>query len=294
MSDVRLLEHVHPDRDAQAAFDGLVGIDLHKEDLLDELALLLGGQALTAWQARHHPGGLALAVRLRKSGRLVLLEGEVGTGKSALAAAIGTPLAHALDRRVVTLETPSDLRGWGHVGEMSARITAAFEQARRRARDVGAGLLIIDEADDVATSRSQMQAHHEDRAGLNVLIKQIDELSRTSDPMAVILITNRALALDPAVVRRTALRLTFERPDGPARAAVFRQLLVGIDVTKEDVDRLAEASEHETPYTYSDLVDRLARVVLRAARRRDRAVTVDLVAECLGHLQPTPLMGGKP
>jgi AAA+ superfamily predicted ATPase len=221
----------------------------------------------------------------------VLLSGEVGCGKTALAGSVGSPLAKEIDRRVVTLETPSDLRGWGHVGEMSARITDAFDKARRRARDIGAGLLIIDEADDVATARAQMQAHHEDRAGLNVLIKQIDQLARARDPLAVILITNRDAVLDPAVRRRTALHLTFTRPDAEARAAVFERLLDGLRITPGDLERLVAASEpRKAPFSYSDLVDRLARMTLREAQRRDVPVSVELMLECLGGLEPSPLM----
>jgi SpoVK/Ycf46/Vps4 family AAA+-type ATPase len=294
VNDVSLLEAVHPDPDARAIFDALVGIDAHKEVLVDELAALIGTDKLAAWQRRHHPHGLALADRWRKSSPLVLLSGEVGCGKTALATSAATPLADALDRRVVTLETPSDLRGWGHVGEMSARITDAFQQARRRAREIGAGLLVIDEADDVATARAQMQAHHEDRAGLNVLIKQIDQLARAKDPLAVILITNRQAVLDPAVRRRTALHLTFTRPDTKARAAVFKHLLHGVKVSGSDIERLVHASERTIPFSYSDLVDRLARAVLREAQRRDRAVTVELVVECLAHVEPSPLMEAQP
>lgn len=290
MNDVRLLESIHPASEAQQAFDTLVGIDELKDTLLDELAALLGSDRLTAWQRRHHPGGLALANRWQRSSPLVLLSGDVGCGKTALAALIGTPLAKVLDRRLVTLETPSDLRGWGHVGEMSARITDAFVQARKRAREIRAGLLVIDEADDVGTARSQMQAHHEDRAGLNVLIKQIDQLTLAKDPLAVILITNRQQVLDPAVRRRTALHLTFARPDSSGRAAVFRHVLAGLTVTEHQIDHLTRVSERVTPFSFSDLADRLARAVLREAQRRDRAVSVDLVAECLDRLEPSPLM----
>jgi SpoVK/Ycf46/Vps4 family AAA+-type ATPase len=221
---------------------------------------------------------------------VVLLSGDVGCGKSVLAGSIGTPLARALDKRVATLETPSDLRGWGHVGELSARITESFGQARRRAREVGAALLVIDEADDVATSRAQMQAHHEDRAGLNVLIKQIDQLSRSNDPLVVLLITNRHDVLDPAVRRRTASHLHFVRPDATARRAVFAHLLEGVHLASTDLDRLAALAERDVPYSYSDLMVRLARSVLREAQRRDAAVSVEIVLECLGALEPSPLV----
>jgi SpoVK/Ycf46/Vps4 family AAA+-type ATPase len=251
---------------------------------------LVDPRRLEAWARRHHPKGIALTERWAKSSPLVLLSGEVGCGKTALATSVSTPLAAEIDRRVTALETPSDLRGWGHVGEMSARITDAFSKARRRARDVGAGVLIIDEADDVATARAQMHAHHEDRAGLNVLIKQVDQLARSGDPLAVILITNRHAVLDPAIRRRTSLHLTFSRPDAKAREAVFRKLLEGVRMGPGDLDVLVEASARETPFSYSDLVDRLARSVLRQAQRRDVAVSASLMTECLRGLEPSPLM----
>ena len=291
MSELRLLESLHPDKDAQATFEGLVGIDEQKEQLLSELIGLLDPGRLDRWARKHHTKGLALAGRWTKSSPLVLLSGEVGCGKSVLAGSVGTPLAKELDRRVVIMETPSDLRGWGHVGEMSARITEAFDQARRRAKDVGAGLLVIDEADDVATARAQMQAHHEDRAGLNVLIKQIDQLARSRAPLAVLLITNRHAVLDPAVRRRVAMHLSFERPDAASRGAVFTRMLEGVRTTQNDIVKLVAASEpRPVAYSYSDLVDRLGRAVLREAIRRDEAVSVELVLGRLAALEPSPMM----
>ncbi|MGG2362463.1 AAA family ATPase, partial [Salmonella enterica] len=87
------------------------------------------------------------------------------------------------------------------VVEISNRITEAFTQAKSKVKGHDIGILIIDEADDLATDREQNQAHHEDRTGLNVLIKQIDTVGREKSNLAVILITNRLKVLDPAVVR---------------------------------------------------------------------------------------------
>ncbi len=167
MTELELLETRHPDKVAQARFDELVGIDDQKQQLLQELRMLLQPEVIAGWEKRHHPKGLDLARRMSQRSPLVLLEGDVGCGKTALAGSIGSPLASALGERVVALETPSNIRGTGLVGELSARITAAFGQAKSRVRN-GQGLLIIDEGDDLATQRAQMQAHHEDRAGLNV------------------------------------------------------------------------------------------------------------------------------
>src|SRR6185369_266833 len=104
------------------------------------------------------------------------------------------------------------------------------------------------------TARAQMQAHHEDRAGVNVLVKQVDRIGRERIPLAVLMITNRSRALDPAVVRRASLLLRFGRPDAAQRQVVMERLLAGTRVSREDVDALVTASEPRggIPYSFSD------------------------------------------
>ncbi|MGH7090677.1 MAG: AAA family ATPase, partial [Stellaceae bacterium] len=212
MIELRLVETIHPTREGIGDYEALVGIEEQKEALAEELALILDRQRLDSWRKKHHPGGLAFLDNSRSSAPLIVLSGDVGCGKTALASCVATPVARAIDQRIACLETPSDIRGGGYVGELSARLTEAFGQAKVKAGKIGRGILIIDEADDLATRRGQAQAHHEDRAGVNVLIKQIDQLAREATPVAVIMITNRADVLDPAVLRRAVLRLEFQRP----------------------------------------------------------------------------------
>lgn len=289
MSELKLRVTKHPNRDDAARFDRLVGIDHHKRDLLDELALILDPDGFRSWQKKFHPEGLPF-LDASKGAPLVLLSGEVGCGKTALAQSVGSPLAKRLDKPVVTLETPSDIRGGGHVGEVSARITDAFAQARARAKEVGAALLIVDEADDLATSRAQMQAHHEDRAGLNVLIKQIDAVQHEGAPLAVVLITNRANALDPAVIRRARLHLEFTRPDAQARGVLFEALLRGVGHSPADIKTLVKASEREVPFSFSDLTDRVGRNSLRTAWREKRELDVATILATLQATKPSPLI----
>jgi AAA+ superfamily predicted ATPase len=107
----------------------------------------------------------------------------------------------------------------------------------------------------------------------------------------VILVTNRDGVLDPAVRRRTALHLKFARPDATARAAVFARLLEGVPCNPDQIEGLVGASDRpSTAYSYSDLVDRLARGVLREAQRRDAPISPELMLECLARLEPTPLI----
>ena len=125
-----------------------------------------------------------------------------------------------------------------------------------------------------------MQAHHEDRAGVNVLIKQINQLATSAAPIALIMITNRADVLDPAVIRRAALRLTFERPTEKARFAVFQRILQGTHATEAQIHELAKLTEHNIPYTYSDLTDRIARLALRRAWKSNQPFGVASAQDC--------------
>jgi SpoVK/Ycf46/Vps4 family AAA+-type ATPase len=290
MSELRVLETVHPTREAAAEFDALLGIDAHKEALVDELTLILDRSRLEVWRKKHHASGLGILGHARSKAPLILLSGDVGCGKTALASCVGTPVARQLDQRVMCVETPSDIRGGGHVGELSARITEAFAQAKSKATSVGRGILVIDEADDLATGRSQMQAHHEDRAGVNVLIKQIGQVARDAIPLAVIIITNRADVLDPAVLRRAVLSLQFERPNDAARALVFRKMLDGTKATESQIQDLVKLTHKSVPYTFSDLTDRIARLALRRAWKSDRPFGIDTIKAAITEVEPSPLM----
>ena len=137
-----------------------------------------------------------------------------------------------------------------------------------------------------------MQAHHEDRAGLNVLIKEIDRLARERAPIAVLLVTNRLQALDPALVRRAHV-IRFERPDADARRALFERLLQGVEHDEKDITALVHASERNPPFSYSNLVERGAEGALLAALREDRPLSAATLQEILGKIHPTPLIDDK-
>lgn len=291
MAELQLLETKHPDRTAKQQFDALVGIDAHKQRLLAGLVLLMAHKRLETWLQRHHPKGLPLADTVQGTSPLVLLAGEVGCGKTALATTIGTPLATELGEKVLVLETPSNIRGTGMVGELSARVTDAFTQARAKVGK-GAGLLIIDEADDLGLSRSERQAHHEDRAGLNVLIKQLDLLTREKTRMAVLMITNRARAMDPALLRRAALTLEFTRPGPVERHHLFERLLAGSRYEAQDLELLVSRSERPVRFSYSDLTQRVARTAILESLRKDEPFGPGSLLVALESVEPSPMMEG--
>lgn len=290
-SELALLESKHPGRDAERQYEMLVAIDKQKNELLKTLSLLMDTDKLHHWQKNHHKKGLPLMQHIEAGTPLIILSGEVGCGKTALAQVIGTPLAKKLNKPVKVFETPSNIRGSGLVGEISNRITETFESVKAKLRHDEIGILIIDEADDIATSRAQNQAHHEDRAGLNVLIKQIDSIRRSNKKLAVIMITNRVVVLDPAVRRRTSLHLIFERPTGEKLDEVLTWILDGTDYSDTEFKKLKSiASKKKIPYSFSDLIQRAGRQAIFNAIENNAAFNLSLYMEILESTEPTPLI----
>jgi len=289
--EVKIQEHRHPNQVAEAAYHDLIAIDEQKNTLLNTLELFFDKDKVYEWQKKHHPQGMEFFQNLTGGTPLIILSGDVGCGKTALAHSIGSPLAKQIDKRVIVFETPSNIRGAGRVGEISNRITDAFEQVKSKIKSGQMGILIIDEADDLATDRGQNQAHHEDRAGLNVLIKQIDLIAREDIALAVILITNRLKVLDPAIVRRATQIIEFTRPDADGRKLVFERLFKGSALSKIDYEELVEASTHpDTPFSFSDLIQKAGKQALYNAIRSDQPFGKDIYVATIRNIKPSPII----
>lgn len=287
--ELQLNETRHPNPVAQYNYDNLIAIEEQKSVLLNTLHLFFDTDRVSKWHKKHHHSKLAFFENIVSGTPLIILEGDVGCGKTALAQTIATPLGKLIDKRVLCFETPSNIRGVGRVGEISNRITEAFTQAKSKVKGNDIGILIIDEADDLATDREQNQAHHEDRAGLNVLIKQIDSVGREKSNLAIILITNRLKALDPAVVRRATQIIRFDRPNKEARKEVFKYIFAGTEIADKDIDELVKSSERkDTAYSFSDLIQKVAKQALFKSIEEDKAFDKNFYLKILEKVQPSP------
>lgn len=285
---MELIPTSHPNNYSENIFESLIGIEDEKKDLLSTLEFLLDQDRYDKWKKKHHPKGLEYLENFFTI-PLIILSGEVGCGKTELANSIITPLAKKLKTPITSYETPSDIRGAGRVGEISNRITAAFNEVKESlSRGNKCSILIIDEADDLATSRSQNQAHHEDRAGLNVLIKQIDSLKKYK--IVTILITNRESVLDPAVLRRAVLHIKFKRPDKLQRFKLFTKLFPELSSKNDMLDKLIQESERDIPFSYSDLIQRVAKETLFSCVNNNEPFTPETFLERLKKTAPTPLI----
>ena len=290
--ELKLLESTHPNKGAEQAFNNLVGIDKQKELVLNTLHLLVDEKKVNEWHKQHHKGKLSFLNKIMDGLPLIILEGDVGCGKTALANSVASPLGKLLDKRVKCFETPSNIRGVGKVGEISNRITQAFDAVKIQLGKSDPGILIIDEADDLATSREQNQAHHEDRAGLNVLLKQIDSIIREGYHITVILITNRLSVIDPAIIRRSTQVVRFDRPNGEERKDVFKYLFNGVELEEKDLEELVNASSplDNVPYSFSDIIQKVGKQTIFKAIEENKAFSKELYIDVLKLVKPSPLI----
>ena len=179
-----------PDPGAARRYAALVGLDEVKERLQKESRLLLDPESLAAWSTKHHGKKTAIINLFRDRPPLFIFEGDVGTGKTALAETFGDMVAREANIRVALYALSLTARGTGAVGEMTSLISAAFSEVKEAARKAsGRGgkhnsgiVLLIDEADALAQSRELGQMHHEDRAGVNALIRGVDDFATGSFP----------------------------------------------------------------------------------------------------------------
>jgi len=289
----------YPDPDAQRRFAALVGIDDLKQRLEKSLRLILDPQAIERWSEQHHHKQLPIVDFFQRRPSLFVLAGDVGTGKTALAESVGDAVARAEKLEVTLYRLSLASRGSGLVGEMTKLVATAFAafgdaagKAKGRAGNKArAGyILLIDEADALAQSRETSQMHHEDRAGVNTLIRGIDDIAARTLPAAVIMCTNRIDAIDPAVRRRAADILVFARPSLEQRIQVLANGLQDLGFSAEQIAKLAAAmggGKGQPTFTYSDLTQRFfPSLVLECYP--DQPISFERALSLAGRIKATP------
>src|SRR4051794_32075823 len=290
----------YPDFEPQARLAQLVGLDEQKSRLAKILGLLVNPSGLDDWAKRHHPGAQALLDTVLRRPPLVVLAGDVGSGKTELAETIGDAVARQEKIDITLLPLSLSTRGQGRVGEMTQLLSAAFDYTITEATRLksvsgkarGAVILLVDEADALAQSREAAQMHHEDRAGVNAFIRGIDRIANAKLPAAVIMCTNRLSALDPAVRRRAAPGLSFPGPSDEQRRFVLSNRLEPLGLGRSHIDHLVTATgpqrgSRDYGFTFSDLTQRLLPTIVLDAYP-SRPVDGTRAVEIARAMTPTP------
>ncbi len=294
----------YPDFDPQERLARLVGLDDQISRLTKILGLLINPAGLEKWALRFHAAEARplLDVVLRRP-PLIVLAGDVGSGKTELAETIGDAVARQEGIEITLFPLSLAARGQGRVGEMTQLLSAAFEhtvQAATRLKATGKSkggiILLVDEADALAQSRESAQMHHEDRAGVNAFIRGIDRLSNLQLPAVVIMCTNRLNALDPAVRRRAADILAFARPNEAQREHILAMRLAPLGVSKSHVQKLVSATgpASDCPgFTFSDLTQRLLPAIALDAYP-DKPVSGERAVQIAQGIKATPQFRDEP
>ena len=89
-----------PNDSAQERFDGLVGIDSIKRQVAAEAHALLDPGIVEAWSTRAHRAVIPAVRDVTSRTALVVLGGDVGTGKTELAETVGDRIARDLGKKV--------------------------------------------------------------------------------------------------------------------------------------------------------------------------------------------------
>lgn len=296
-----IFEHIlnYPDIDAQERFNRLMGLDDKKNSLSKLLGAMINPIGVKNWVNKYYPNATNVLETILRRPPLIVLSGDVGSGKTELAETIGDLVARQEKIEITLLPLSLSTRGQGRVGEMTQLISAAFDYTIEEAKKLksssdknrGGIILLIDEADALAQSRESNQMHHEDKAGVNAFIRGIDRIASSKVPVVVIMCTNRLDAIDPAIRRRSADIIKFERPNEEQRKYVLELNLKPLGFSDQQIDELVEATgpknKDSIGYSFSDITQRLLPAIIFESYPSRSINTIDAI-NIAKRIIPTP------
>ncbi|GLC34025.1 hypothetical protein PLESTM_000145300 [Pleodorina starrii] len=145
--------------------------------------------------------------------RAVLFEGPPGTGKTTSARVISSQAAVPL----IYLPLEAVLSKW--YGQSEQQLGAVFKAAEA----MGGAIIFLDELDALGGNREGGGLHEVSRRLLSVLLREMEGFDADTKRTVVIGATNRKTDLDPALLSRFDLVLTFGLPDTDCRRLILRQ-----------------------------------------------------------------------
>lgn len=271
--------------------NSLIGFESKFERIYTNLKLLLDQEGLSSWSKKFHKNQLPILDYLTDRYPLIILAGDAGTGKTASAVSIADRMVRELGKEGFFLKLSTRVRGEGLHGEMGKLVNDAFRQLKENAGKKRLAFLLIDEADAIATTRSTMQMHQEEKAAVNTLIQKIDEIRELKGRAIIFMSTNRLNYIDEAIIRRAAVVMEFERPNNEERKETFAKDLDGLNLSESDLIKLADATGPENNdglgYSFSDL--RLKIIPEAIAKCYPHtALSLQAIEQAIQSIKPSP------
>lgn len=271
--------------------NNLIGFEDKFERIFSNLKLLLDQEGLIEWSKKFHNVELPIITQLKDKYPLIILAGDAGTGKTVSAEAIADRMVRKLKKEGFFLKLSTRVRGEGLHGQMGNLVNDAFSELKTQAGKRRIAFLLIDEADAIASTRSTMQMHQEEKAAVNTLIQKIDEIRELNGRAVLFMSTNRLHFIDEAIVRRAAIVLEFERPTKEERIQLFEKSLEGIEFSLKQLDHLAEMTGPEKNnglgFSFSDIRLRILPEAI-AASFPDKELTYEILTETISKIKPSP------
>lgn len=193
--------------DLSVTWDDIGGLEIAKSELRDALELPFTQPDLFSYYGVQPLRG-------------VLLYGAPGCGKTLLARAAASAIARihgkeSVDSGYIYVKSPEILDKW--VGNTEQEIRELFERGRRHYREFGyKGILAFDEADAIMPQRGSRRSSDVSDTIVPMFLGEMDGIDeqQTKENPIVILMTNRADILDPAITRpgRISKHIKVDRP----------------------------------------------------------------------------------
>ncbi len=271
--------------------ESLVGFEAKFDRIYGNLKLILSSEELKNWSNKFYKKELPIIKHIEDRYPLIILSGDVGTGKTISAISFADRMLRELDKEGFFLKLSTRVRGEGLHGEMGNLVNDAFDELKKQAGKRRIAFLFIDEADAIATTRSTSQMHQEEKAAVNTLIQKIDEIREMKGRAVVFMSTNRLHFLDEALVRRAAVILEYNRPDFDERRELFTKSLEGVKITEKELDELSQLTSDEqnngVGYSFSDIRLRILPEAVASAFP-DRPLSYEILCETIAKVKPSP------
>lgn len=195
------------------SYSDIGGMDIQKQELREAVELPLTQFELYKQIGIDPPRG-------------VLMYGPPGTGKTMMAKAV----ANATSASFISVVGSEFVQKY--LGEGPRMVRDVF----RLAREHEPAIIFIDEIDAIATKRfdAQTGADREVQRILLELLNQMDGFDQTTN-VKVIMATNRADTLDPALLRpgRLDRKVEFPNPDRRQKRMVFQACTANMNLSEE-------------------------------------------------------------
>jgi SpoVK/Ycf46/Vps4 family AAA+-type ATPase len=280
-----------PSAEVKSRTEALIGFNKKFKRVHNNLKLLADQEGLLKWSNHYYKRELPVLNAILDRHPLIILAGDAGTGKTVSAEGIADQMVRELGKQGFFLKLSTRVRGEGLHGQMGNLVNDAFDRLKQEAGKKRIAFLLIDEADAIATTRSTLQMHQEEKAAVNTLIQKIDEIRSLKGRAIIFMSTNRLHFIDEAILRRAAIIIEFERPDENERKELFERTLKGTDLTDRDYEGLSKLTGPEQNnglgFSFSDLTLKVLPEAI-AKSFPDKPLSYKIIESTIKEIKPSP------